>query len=394
MFRDLISFCRLRTGGIVVRGVLFLALVVMLAPRDVAVRAQAASYTFPETGKTVKARFLEYWQERGGLAQQGYPISEEMQERSDTNGQTYTVQYFERAVFELHPENTSPNDVLLSLLGVFLYQQKYSKGAPSQTANTSEGSVLFKETGHRVGGKFLKYWQEHGALAQQGYPISEEFTEVSGLDGKSYLVQYFERAVFEMHPENAGTQYEVLLSQLGTFRYRGSYNSDGTPKAKEVDRDVFEGKRWKISNSKQALLEFIPIDTAELDKISQDLPPNVNAELFVAKDYNDAVAIAKAHNFDPKYFTNFGVQRPSDRHVFQIGQWWEKDGSPGPAILYFNSSQNIKDSEAMDNIKYTVIGNMFNRSFDNFESYIAFLQHAPTLKIFRDNIRIQNNIKP
>jgi hypothetical protein len=29
------------------------------------------------------------------------------------------------------------------------------------------------------------------------------------------MVQYFERARFELHPENAGTQYEVLLGQLG-----------------------------------------------------------------------------------------------------------------------------------------------------------------------------------
>jgi hypothetical protein len=35
-------------------------------------------------------------------------------------------------------------------------------------------------------------------------------------------VQYFERAVFEYHPENAAP-YDVLLSQLGTFRYRDKY---------------------------------------------------------------------------------------------------------------------------------------------------------------------------
>jgi hypothetical protein len=36
-------------------------------------------------------------------------------------------------------------------------------------------------------------------------------------------VQYFERAVFEYHAENAGTEYEVQLSQLGTFRYQQKY---------------------------------------------------------------------------------------------------------------------------------------------------------------------------
>jgi hypothetical protein len=77
----------------------------------------------------------------------------------------------------------------------------------------------------RVGGKFLAYWREHGGLAQQGYPISDEFTEVSDLDGKEYLVQYFERAVFELHPENAGTPCEVLLSQLGTTQYKEKYGN-------------------------------------------------------------------------------------------------------------------------------------------------------------------------
>src|SRR3954470_17205138 len=70
--------------------------------------AQAGSRYFPETGHTVKGRFLAYWLANGGLVQQGYPISDEFQETSDLNGHVYTVQYFERAVFELHPENEPP----------------------------------------------------------------------------------------------------------------------------------------------------------------------------------------------------------------------------------------------------------------------------------------------
>src|SRR5205823_6444376 len=85
---------------------------------------------FPETGKSVAGRFLEYWNQNGGLAQQGYPISDEMQETSDTDGKTYTVQYFQRAVFERHPGNARPNDVLLSLLGVFYYDKKHASGQP------------------------------------------------------------------------------------------------------------------------------------------------------------------------------------------------------------------------------------------------------------------------
>ncbi len=89
--------------------------------------------------------------------------------------------------------------------------------------NADLGTAYFPETGKKVGGAFLRYWRANGGLAQQGYPISDEFQEKSALDGKVYTVQYFQRAVFEFHPENGGTPYEVLLSQLGTFLFREKY---------------------------------------------------------------------------------------------------------------------------------------------------------------------------
>ncbi len=203
-----------------------------LAPAG-AQTAQPGCATFQQTGKQVCGRFLHYWQQHGGLAQQGYPISGEFQETSDTDGKTYTVQYFERAVFESHPENSAPKDVLLQLLGVFLYKQKYPNGAPNQIAIRSDTSASygniksthferFPQTGRTISGVFLDYWQQHGGLAQQGYPVSDQFQEKSDLDGKTYTVQYFERAVFEYHPENRAP-YNVLLSQLGTFRMQQKY---------------------------------------------------------------------------------------------------------------------------------------------------------------------------
>ena len=185
--------------------------------------AQPQCLAFKETGKQVCGRFAQYWTQNGGLPQQGFPISGEFQERSDTDGKLYTVQYFERAVFEWHPENAGkPSEVLLSLLGNFEYKRKYPSGAPNQKPNATAGSVLFPETGKRLGGRFLEYWRLNGGLPQQGFPISDEFQERSDLDGKLYTVQYFERAVFELHPANA-RPFDVLLSQLGTFRYKQKY---------------------------------------------------------------------------------------------------------------------------------------------------------------------------
>ena len=52
--------------------------------------AQSDSRLFPETGKSVRGKFLTYWNAHGGLPQQGFPISEEIQEKSETNGKIET----------------------------------------------------------------------------------------------------------------------------------------------------------------------------------------------------------------------------------------------------------------------------------------------------------------
>ena len=73
---------------------------------------------FPESGHTLGGMFLDYWESNGGLVRFGYPLSEEIVERSPEDGQVYTVQYFERARMELHTNSTSGEEiVLLGLLG-------------------------------------------------------------------------------------------------------------------------------------------------------------------------------------------------------------------------------------------------------------------------------------
>ena len=193
---------------------------------------QSAVQYFSQTGHTLRGAFLQYWQTHGGLAQQGYPLTEEFQETNKLNGRTYTVQYFERAIFELHPENTAPYTVLLSQLGTFRYQHKYPNGAPGQQRNAN-APRYFPNTGHAVGGSFRPYWEQHGGLAQFGYPLTEELTEVSDLNGKPYTVQYFERAVLEWHPENAAP-YNLLLSQLGKFELDARYPNGSNPAVARV----------------------------------------------------------------------------------------------------------------------------------------------------------------
>ena len=167
---------------------------------------------FPQTGHHVGAPFLEYWRENGGLAVYGYPLTEAIKEKSATDGKEYTVQYFERARLEHHPENNAPWDILLGHLGRYA-AEKISKGNTSfDPVIAGEDVRFFPETKHTLRGNFLNYWEKHGGLAQFGYPLTEVITET--LDGKPYRVQYFERARFEYHPENPAP-YNVLLGQFG-----------------------------------------------------------------------------------------------------------------------------------------------------------------------------------
>jgi uncharacterized protein YkwD len=68
---------------------------------------------FPQTGHSLSAPFLKYWQTHGSVEVLGYPVSEQM----DENG--LKVQWFERARLEYHPDLANTNwAIQLSLLGM------------------------------------------------------------------------------------------------------------------------------------------------------------------------------------------------------------------------------------------------------------------------------------
>jgi dipeptidyl aminopeptidase/acylaminoacyl peptidase len=88
----------------------------------------------------------------------------------------------------------------------------------------------FPETGFSVSGRFLAYWQSHGGLAINGFPISPERAEVLE-DGRIYRVQWFERARLEYHPENPAP-YDVLLGQFGRLLHPADPPVEAQPGAR------------------------------------------------------------------------------------------------------------------------------------------------------------------
>jgi hypothetical protein len=180
---------------------------------------QPNTYYFEETGHNLTGVFKQYWETHGGLPLFGFPLTEAFFEQNPSDQKTYLVQYFERERFEYHPESKNPAyQIQLGLLGRQLLAvncRDFPRAAPPQ-AGANPDSIYFKESGHYLGGAFKRYWQQKGGLAIFGYPVSEEFGEVNPSDGKFYVVQWFERARFEYHPEAAGTPNEVQLGLLGS----------------------------------------------------------------------------------------------------------------------------------------------------------------------------------
>jgi len=69
-------------------------------------------------------------------------------------------------------------------------------------------------------GKFAPYWNDNGGLPVFGYPITIAASQANADTGQRYLTQWAERNRLELHPENAGTPYEILLGLLGKDRLR------------------------------------------------------------------------------------------------------------------------------------------------------------------------------
>ncbi|HET6261963.1 MAG TPA: CAP domain-containing protein, partial [Chloroflexia bacterium] len=72
----------------------------------------------------------------------------------------------------------------------------------------------FPQTGECIEGEFRLYWEQNGGLPVFGYPIAPARPEIDAASSSIFLVQWFERNRFELHPENK-PPYRVLLGRLG-----------------------------------------------------------------------------------------------------------------------------------------------------------------------------------
>ena len=167
----------------------------------------------PETGHSIAFGFKHYWAERGGWEIFGLPLTEEFREVNQADGKEYTVQYFERARFEYHPEHKgTPYETELGLLGAQAVAGRNEAAFARITQSPAlEDCIYYEATGHAICGPFLVYWQEHGGLDIFGMPLNQPYLEGSA------QVQYFQRARFEW---TAGDMRLGLLGRDLLYRPR------------------------------------------------------------------------------------------------------------------------------------------------------------------------------
>ena len=177
---------------------LFLFLAILLSKPVSAIAQSATVQFFPETGHYVRGDFLRFYRSvPDPRLVFGYPITEEI-----TSKDGKTVQYFQRARFELRNDLPETQRVQLTPVGQGLYQR-----SDQLRLENISGCELFP-TGYSVCLAFLDFFKTNGGAVQFGNPISPfEFHE-------NLIVQYFEKARFEWRADRPEGQ-RVVLTDLG-----------------------------------------------------------------------------------------------------------------------------------------------------------------------------------
>jgi hypothetical protein len=173
----------------------------------------------PAITNCISGTFKTFWERNGGLATFGYPLTKTTTERGPI-----AVQLFERVRMELRAEGQAPQ---LATLGDTLLQQQGRDWRAQPRSQPKPDCQYFELTGRNLCEPFLSYYRNHGinpdpkrktfSNAQNqalfGIPLTEVAQE-PGPDGKLYLMQWFQRARLELHPENPA-ETRVLPGRLG-----------------------------------------------------------------------------------------------------------------------------------------------------------------------------------
>ena len=246
----------------------------------------------------------------------------------------------------MHPENARPYDVQLGRLGVDVLGLQGRDWFTFSKSGAQPGCRFFPETGHNVCGDILATWLARGieldgvrgkvaeeSIALFGLPISD--LQVETIAGQEFQVQWFERARFELHPENA-PPYNVLLGLLGSEIRKSS-----PPENSSNGRIIFESTRdghLQIYAMNDDGTGQVNLTNSPANDMSASWSPDGSRIAFVSD---------RDHMHEPTgaeweiYVMNAdgsGVTRLTNNRVNDMSPVWSPDGS---RIVFSSHNDNI-----------------------------------------------------
>jgi len=176
----------------------------------------------------VNGEILTFWQANDGMRLFGLAIDNQSPHRYIH--EAYNIQNFERARIEHRFGQRKPYNFQLGLIGaewIARYQNELSPILPSDEATlqgTHASCVALSNAQYTVCGAFRTFYQRHGlqfdnlafitpaeSLALFGLPLTPAMRW--NRNGNQYIVQVFERARLEYHPENSPDD-RVMLGRI------------------------------------------------------------------------------------------------------------------------------------------------------------------------------------
>lgn len=201
------------------------------------------------------APFRSFWQNNGGLAVFGLPLSEQFQEVNAADGQTYYVQYFERQRMEWHPNEPNPRyRILLGLLGNE-YRDRNHKTNPAFTPGAAPEQP--QSDGFAYGFNAILYGQ--GSTSWQDRPRALTLVKNAGFGWARQQVRWQDLhdrsgAIYWGELDNivadaAGQNVKLLISVVRAPSWATADGQNGMPSREHfADFSYFMGemaKRYK-----------------------------------------------------------------------------------------------------------------------------------------------------
>jgi hypothetical protein len=342
---------------------LFLIAITILMTMPQPVQAQTNKRCFDETPFCISGPLREYWETNGGLAVFGLPKSDQYEEIIE--GKPYQVQWFERNRLEIHPENKPPYHVLLGRLGAGPVEaaKQAATWQPPDAETAQPGCLYYPETGWNVCGAILQAYRANGLetdgqagfssndnKALFGLPLTPLVT--MQIENKPYQVQWFERARFELHPENT-SPHTVLLGLLGNETLLNASSSTPTLTLATNAPSVPSTSERKIT---MKVMDEVRTEPTRNLKITFPFLEETDAQ---AQAFNQAVAAFVKESID-------GFEK-------DLADWQVAPEAPGEDGIWIDSEVTLNTNDLVS-ILFTVSVFFRGAAHPNHESFVLNYQ--------------------